>query len=80
MTQKRLRHFSIMAIPCLRGPVSEARPDGTLCFADNSDAHGCTDRSAALFKDGKWTTYGGKDLRFVPNYWTVMDERARNGS
>jgi hypothetical protein len=68
-----LKRFSIAGIPFNRRPVSQPPADGTLCFADNGNPWGWTDRGPALFKDGRWTTTTGKDLRFVPSYWIVLD-------
>lgn len=79
MTAPALRHFSIIGIRFLRRPVSEVPPDGTLCFADNGHAYGWTDRAPAQFKDGKWSSTSGRDLRFKPNYWTVLDTEVRHG-
>lgn len=74
-----LRHFSIGCLRFVRRPVAEVPVDGTLCFADNGHARGWTDRAPAMFKDGKWTSPNGKDLRFAPNYWIVLDEGAQHG-
>lgn len=69
-------HFSIRGLRFVRRPICSPPDDGTLCFVDNGQGWGWTDRQAALFKDGKWTTQNGKDLRFAPAHWTVLDYEA----
>lgn len=68
-------------VPLLKGlvfvrrPVSDAPPEGTLCFVDDGNATGWKrGQSVGLFKDGEWTNGKGRALRFAPTYWTKMED------
>jgi hypothetical protein len=70
---KPFRKFSILGPTFLRRPISEPPENETYCFVDSGVGGGWTDREAALFEDCAWTKPNGKQLRFVPAFWTVLD-------
>lgn len=75
MTEPRvLQRFSVGPIKFLRRPVSETPPDGTICFVDNGDQRGFTNRTYGLFEGGVWSKGKGKALPFEPTHWIVVDE------
>lgn len=69
-----LRRFSVGPLTFLRRPVSETPPDGTICFIDNGDARGYTNRTYGEFKHGSWSKGNGKALPFEPTHWIVLDD------
>lgn len=68
-----VRIGGVSAFNFVRRPVSTIPSEGTMGCLDNGHPTGWTDRQPAMFKDGEWKPHRGEKLRFVPQYWTVLD-------
>ncbi len=81
MTSATFIHkLSVMGIHFVPRPIDETAPEGALGMVDNGVGGGWTDRQMAMVKNGQWVTPKGKPLRFVPNYWTVLDDEAHRSA
>ncbi len=69
-----IHNFTVMGIRFVRRPTSEQPEEGTIGFIDNGVGGGWTDRDVGVFKNGEWRKPSGAAPRFVPAFWTVLDD------
>ena len=79
MRKSYIHKFSVLGINFVRRPISEPPEDKMLCFVDNGIGSGWTARDVGVFKGGKWLKPSGAKLRFVPAFWSVLDEEHHGG-
>ena len=77
MTETYISKFTVLGLTFIRRPICDPPKEDALVFLDNGEGGGWTYRAVGIFKDGAWLTPKGQALRFIPQFWSVIEDREK---